>query len=239
MLKYRIFTFNPFGEKCAVGWDETGDGVVIDPGCYDGRETDELMEGIAGSRAKIKAVLLTHGHFDHIFGLTALLRRLGAKVPVYMNPEDKVILENDAAMAESFSLKAPDTSFVTSDIADGDVLKFGKTSFKVISTPGHTPGSVCFYDEADKVLFSGDTLFAGSIGRTDNKWGDYDKMIVAIMDKIMGLDGDTVVLPGHGPATTIGTERTHNPFLQPFNEPGEDEDINWDDDGLDIDGGVK
>ena len=117
-------------------------------------------------------------------------------------------------------------SFVTKELVDGQILRFAqddKASFKVIATPGHTPGCVCFYCEAAKTLFSGDTLFAGSIGRTDLEGGDYDKEIVSVMEKLMVLPGDVEVYPGHGPATSIAEERTTNPFLQPFNEPWEND----------------
>ena len=117
-------------------------------------------------------------------------------------------------------------SFETRELVEGQTLRFAqddKVSFKVIATPGHTPGCVCFYSEQAKVLFSGDTLFAGSIGRTDVDGGDYDKEIVSIMEKLMELPGDVEVYPGHGPATSIAVERTSNPFLQPFNEPWESE----------------
>ena len=107
---------------------------------------------------------------------------------------------------------------------DGDTVKFGETEFEVLSTPGHTPGGVCFLDRADKVLFSGDTLFAGSIGRTDHPQGDYDRLMEGIFNKLMTLDGDIDVIPGHGPHTTITDERTKNPFLQPFNLPYEEPD---------------
>ena len=107
---------------------------------------------------------------------------------------------------------------------EGDEIAFGNTKFSVIETPGHTFGGVCYYCKEEKLLVSGDTLFAGAIGRTDSQWGDYDKLIVAIMEKLMGLDGDVEVIPGHGPVTNIGYERTHNPFLQPFNEPDGDID---------------
>ena len=104
----------------------------------------------------------------------------------------------------------------------------------MITTPGHTPGGVCYYDETDKVLLTGDTLFAGAIGRSDLIGGDYDHLIISIMDKLMGLPGDVDVLPGHGRKTTIADERTHNPFLQPFNEP--EEDLDWDGEGIEIEG---
>ena len=106
----------------------------------------------------------------------------------------------------------------------------------MITTPGHTPGGVCFYDKADKVVFTGDTLFAGSIGRTDHPGGDYDKLIVSLMDKLMGIPGDVTVFPGHGHNTMISDERTHNPFLQPFNEPDMDH-LDWDADGIELHGG--
>jgi glyoxylase-like metal-dependent hydrolase (beta-lactamase superfamily II) len=101
------------------------------------------------------------------------------------------------------------------DLSDGDILSFGHTSLKVIATPGHTQGGVCFLCEEAGILFSGDTLFAGSIGRTDNIGGDYDQLIDSIVRKILPLDGDINVLPGHGPATSVGYERATNPFLQP------------------------
>jgi glyoxylase-like metal-dependent hydrolase (beta-lactamase superfamily II) len=107
-------------------------------------------------------------------------------------------------------------------VKEGDVIKIGNLNFEVIETPGHTPGGVCYLERNEKILFSGDTLFAGSIGRTDNQWADYDALMSGIFTKLMELDGDITVIPGHGPETTIATERTTNPFLMPFNEPFED-----------------
>ena len=135
-----------------------------------------------------------------------------------------MILKRDPVYAQGVGLKAPDVSFETEDLVDGQILApFDQVGFKVITTPGHTPGGVCFYSEENKILFSGDTLFAGSIGRTDLDGGDYDKEIVGIMEKLMLLPGDVEVYQGHGPSTSIAEERTTNPFLQPFNEPWENE----------------
>ena len=114
-------------------------------------------------------------------------------------------------------------------------MSFGKTEFTVISSPGHTPGGVCLYDAADKALFTGDTLFAGCIGRTDLPGGDYDQLIVGIMEKLLVLPADVTVFPGHGGTSSIADERTHNPFLQPFNEPDTDQ-IDWDADGIELRG---
>ena len=118
----------------------------------------------------------------------------------------------------------PATDIRTTDIADGDMIRFGNTEFEVISTPGHTPGGVCYLDSKDRLLLSGDTLFAGTIGRTDQPGGDYDRLMESIFSRLMCLDGDIDVIPGHGPKTSIAEERVKNPFLQPFNLPEDDEE---------------
>ncbi|MGM9737432.1 MAG: MBL fold metallo-hydrolase [Candidatus Cryptobacteroides sp.] len=234
MIRIYTFQFNPFQECCSLVWDKSGEAVIIDPGFYNAAEAETLYRKIASENLVPKMILLTHGHFDHIFGVKECAVKYS--IPVMMNRADNIILENDGAIAAAFGLRAPDVDFVTLPLEDGQSVAFGETVFKVIATPGHTPGGVCFYDEADKVLFSGDTLFAGSIGRTDNAWGDYDSLIKCIMEKLMGLDGDVSIIPGHGPQTNIGRERTHNPFLQPFNEPEPDE-LDWDADGIELKGG--
>ena len=131
-------------------------------------------------------------------------------------------MELTGAMAQKFHMEAPEIGFKTTDIHDADTLSAAGISFDVIATPGHTPGGVCYYIRDEGVLFSGDTLFAGAIGRTDLGYGEYDDEIRSIMEKIILLDPSVKVYPGHGPATTIGDERTGNPFLEPFNEPEEE-----------------
>ena len=223
-INIKSFHFNPFRENCYLVWDEGLDCVIIDPGCYETSEFSALKGFIATEKLSPKAIWLTHGHFDHIIGVAELSREYS--VPVYLSPEDSITLGGNNDVTLSFGLKRPDLSFVTKELVDGQILRFAqddKASFKVIATPGHTPGCVCFYCEAAKTLFSGDTLFAGSIGRTDLEGGDYDKEIVSVMEKLMVLPGDVEVYPGHGPATSIAEERTTNPFLQPFNEPWEND----------------
>ena len=232
MLKIKNYCFNPFQENGYLIWDDTMEGVIIDPGCINEGELEKVKKTIAEQGISIKAIWLTHGHFDHIYGVRALVENYG--VPVRLSPEDKAIMDKFSDHARSFGMPAPDTSFGTLDIKDKDILKFGETEFEVISTPGHTPGGVCFYDRKDKVLFSGDTLFAGAIGRTDLFMGEYDQLIVSLMDKVMGIDGEVKVFPGHGPSTDISHERTHNPFLQPFKESPEE--LDWDEEGLEIHG---
>lgn len=222
MLSIRHFTCNAFGENTFLLWDESGRGAIVDPGCQSPEERLALHRCIAEENLVPSCILLTHGHFDHIYGVAECVARYG--IPVYLDEAEKAVLPLMEPHCRSFGMPLPDTSFPTCPVREGDVVRFGNTSFTAISTPGHSPGGVCWYDEADRLLLSGDTLFAGTIGRTDLPLGDYDKLIVSIMDKLMGLPGEVDVLPGHGPRTDISHERTHNPFLQPFNEPWETDD---------------
>lgn len=221
MLNIKTFYFNPFQECTVLLWDETGSGVVADPGCSNEAEMKELQKYLLLKKIKLSAIWLTHAHPDHIYGVSGLLECFD--VPVLMHPLED--LDTAASLAERFGLPAPGSDFETVDIREGDTVRFGNTQFTVIETPGHTPGGVCFYDKADNLMLTGDTLFAGSIGRTDLQGGDYDHLIVSIMNKLMGLPGETEIIPGHGEPSDIGWERTHNPFLQPFNEPWEENDL--------------
>jgi len=226
-INIKSFCFNLFQENCYLLWDKGGSCVIIDPGNHGVLETGSLKDFIASKGLSPKAIWLTHGHFDHIYGVAELSREYS--IPVYMSPDDGQTLGKGNDSCVRYGLELPDTSFETRDILEGDELSLGQDdipgnpSFKVIATPGHTPGGVCFYDEEDGVLITGDTLFAGSIGRTDLWGGDYDKEILSIMEKLMDLPGSVEVFPGHGPQTSIAAERTTNPFLQPFNEPWDNE----------------
>ena len=222
MIHIEYFTFNPFMERCSIVWDDDRNCAIIDPGFYTAGERDMLYGFIEERKLSVKAILLTHGHFDHIFGAAEAAGHY--EVPVYMHPADKVILdEANPALCAAFRLKVPADSVQSLIPAkEGDSIEIGSMKFEVIETPGHTPGGVCYLERDGKVLFSGDTLFAGSIGRTDNQWADYDALMAGIFGKLMELDGDINVIPGHGPATSIATERMTNPFLMPFNEPFEE-----------------
>lgn len=213
MLNIRHFFFNPFQERTYVIWDGSQRGAVIDPGFMEDREQREFFLFLQGQKIELESILLTHAHIDHIYGVPACLGAFPG-IKVYLNPEDKFIKENAAWMADAMRMPQPDTLWDTEDIYDGQTLQIGEARLEVISTPGHTPGGVCFYCKQDGVLFSGDTLFSGSIGRTDLPGGDYDKIIASITGKLADLDSDVRVHPGHGWDTTIGTERVCNPFLQ-------------------------
>ena len=217
-LKIKSFCFNAFQENCYVLSDGGGNCVIVDPGCYTPFEVQSLKEYISLKGLVPTAIWLTHGHFDHLFGAAGLSRDYS--IPVLMSHADKALVEHDGEFARGVGLNPPDVSFEPVDLEDGQILRL---TFRVITTPGHTEGCVCFYSEEAKVLLSGDTLFAGAIGRTDLFGGDYDKEIVSIMDKLMGLPGDVAVLPGHGPDTSIAEERARNPFLHPWGR--EDDEI--------------
>jgi len=217
-MNIRHFSFNPFQTNTFIAWESEGGCVVIDPSFCDETERRQFMESLEKLGTRPEAVLLTHGHTDHIYGVKAILDSFGC--PVYMSAADIPV----CGITLFAGLPEADPDFKSEDVADGQVITAAGLEFKVITTPGHTPGSVCWLNEKYGVMFSGDTLFAGSIGRTDLPMGEYDDLIRSIMDKLMGLDGDTVIMPGHGGRSTIGWERTHNPFLEPFNEKEEEFD---------------
>lgn len=221
MSNIHHFYFNTLRECCHVMWKDGGEAVIVDPGAADSREMFELRDFIIHSGLKPAAILLTHGHFDHIYGVRELQDEFS--IPAFISREDEKVIERYKSFPPRFGMPVPDTDFRRSYVSEKESLEIGPFRFEVIETPGHSPGSVCYYDREDGILFTGDTLFAGTIGRTDLVFSDYDKEIVSIMEKLMVLDGDVVIYPGHGTFSDIGRERTTNPFLEPFNEPEESE----------------
>ena len=213
MMKIKRFVFNPFQENTYLVESPEGKCLIIDPGAYDREEKEILLANLRGKEPE--AVLLTHGHPDHLAAAGLLQREFGVKV--FMHPDDADVPSHIAGPLAAHL----DLEFETTALSDGQVLRLLGLECKVIHTPGHSPGGVCYWFESENVLFTGDTLFRGTIGRTDLYKGEYDDLIRSVMDKIMGLPGCTDVLPGHAGATTIAEERTENPFLQPFNEPEE------------------
>lgn len=220
MLKIQCFECNSFGERCIILWDETLECVICDPG-FTPEEAPEVFGFIGMNSLKPVAVILTHGHFDHLLGVKMAAGRFD--VPVYMHPADRIIVETNPAAAAVFDMPVPPSDFASIDIEDCSRISFGSHTLEVITTPGHTPGSVSYYCDEEKLLLSGDTLFAGTVGRTDLPGGDYDLLMESVKGKLMGLDGQVDVYPGHGPVTTIADERQKNPFLLPFNEPLDEE----------------
>ena len=230
MLRTRIFQFNPLGTNCVVAWDsDSSVCTIFDPGMSSEEEIDSLAGFLREHSLTPEAILLTHGHFDHAWGVYGFLKHF--KVPVYMSHEDLETLSKGAQVFKGMgpvSFRTLRTDIETIDLPSE--ITVGGVLWKVIKTPGHTPGGVCYYSEGNGLLISGDTLFAGAIGRTDLLGGDYDILMKSLLEKVMTLPGDTDVIPGHGQPTSIARESTANPFLQPFNEP----DADWSQDGIPI-----
>lgn len=212
IMTIKTFTFNPIQENTYLVYDETGEAVIIDAGMLFDREKTEIKEFLAHNNLTLKHVLNTHLHLDHQFGNKFLFDTFG--IAPHAGKEDEFLLETVNASAAMFGIPYPEAPQpIGSYIAENQKIKFGNTEFITLHTPGHSPGSYCFYCEIESALFVGDVLFNGSIGRTDLPQGDYATLINSIQTKLLPLPDSTVVYSGHGPTTTIGEERQYNPFL--------------------------
>ena len=233
MIRAEHFIFNALQTRCSVVWDEEGNCAFTDP-CFTSESEREALVSLVESKAlKSVCIMLTHCHFDHIYGMSSLAKEYG--IPVYAHLKELSTLEEtNPYICNAFGLPLPETFPMIKTIRDaafpsrfypvrdGQTVEVGSLKFEVLETPGHTSGGVCYLERNEKIIFCGDTLFAGAIGRTDHPGGDYDQLMRSIFEKLMHLDGDISVVTGHGPMTDIATERMTNPFLMPFNEPNEE-----------------
>ena len=190
-----------------AGCSETKEGVIIDPG----GNPERIMAEVERQDLSIKYVLNTHAHFDHTDANGAIVKATGA--PLALHPLDLPLLKASGGAA-MFGMQADTSPLPDLELQDGDELEVGTLRFKVLHTPGHTPGHVCFYEQAEGVLFDGDVLFFRSIGRTDLPGGKYQQLIDSIQGVLLVLPEETVVYSGHGPATAIGDETRLNPWLR-------------------------
>ena len=211
-MKIARLIFNPLQENTYVVWDESLEAVVIDAGNMSERENATLEQFLSERGLTPVYALNTHGHFDHLMGVEFLRQRYGAKFAV--SSKDNFLVENATQSAELFGIRAGDMpEKIDVDLEGMQSISFGQSELQIISTPGHTPGHVAFYEPNAKILFTGDTLFRESIGRTDLPGGDYSWIMKSILEKIMPLGDEVKVYPGHGETTDIGHESMYNPFV--------------------------
>ncbi|MBD9180320.1 MAG: MBL fold metallo-hydrolase [Odoribacter splanchnicus] len=212
-MEIEIFVNNPWQQNTVVLYDRTGEAVIIDCGCLGDDEEGQLKKFLSEKHLKPVALLDTHLHIDHIFGNNFVKKAFGLEAQA--GAADNYLIEHAveyAAMLGITGITPPPP--VGKYLNDGDVVKFGDSELKVIAVPGHSPGSLCFYSEPDRLLIAGDVLFAGSVGRSDLPGGNGRQLIEGIKNKLLCLPDEVRVIPGHGPETTIGEEKKHNPFLR-------------------------
>jgi glyoxylase-like metal-dependent hydrolase (beta-lactamase superfamily II) len=204
------FPVGPLQCNCTIlGDEEAHEAIVIDPG----DEVSRIARRLRELGLKLKQILVTHAHIDHVGGALRLKQLTGA--PIFFNENDVPLLKMMESQAGWIGIPTPETAPPDENLSEGLIVGLDRYPAEVIHTPGHTQGSVCLHIPSLKMLIAGDTLFAGSIGRTDLPGGNYPQIIDSIQTRLMLLSDETKVLPGHGPATTIGNERNGNPFLQP------------------------
>src|SRR5579872_2330563 len=206
---HEIIAVGPLQCNCSVIGDETThEGMVIDPG----DDIANVLALIQKHNLKVKQIVITHAHIDHIGGAMKLRAATGA--PILLNQNDQALVKMMDIQAGWIGVASPGLIQIDQSVSDADTVTAGKLTGNVMHTPGHTEGSICLYFPAEHKLIAGDTLFAGSIGRTDLPGGSFPKIISSLQEKVMALPDETIVVPGHGPLTTIGQERAENPFLQ-------------------------
>ena len=209
-VKALIVPVTPFQQNCTVLWsDATKQAVVIDPG----GDLPNIERAIAKAQVTVEKIWLTHGHVDHVGCAAELKARL--KVPIEgPHRDDLFLLQRVIESARSFGMTEAANVMPDRWLRDGDKVEVGQLTFDVLHCPGHSPGSVVFLNQKERLAIVGDVLFAGSIGRTDLPGGSHPRLLKSIRDKLMSLDDEIVIISGHGPTTTIGKERVTNPFLQ-------------------------
>ena len=205
---HEILPVGPLQCNCSVIGDErTREGMVIDPG----DDIEDVLALVRKHNLQIKQIVITHAHIDHVGGAMKLRRATGATI--LLNYNDSTLLKMMDAQAAWVGTAPPGKIEIDESLGQDDVVKTGSLTAIVLHTPGHTEGSICLYFAGEKKLIAGDTLFAGSIGRTDLPGGSYKKIINSLHERVLALPDETIVVPGHGDLTTIGQERESNPFL--------------------------
>ncbi len=210
MIHIKTLVFNPFSENTYIVYDDTLTAVIVDPGCYEKEEKEELDNFIKSKNLTIKYLLNTHTHIDHVLGNYHVKEKY--KVPFLMHKKDEPVLKAVKAYAPNYGFANYTEASPDQFLEEGDEVAFGNSKFSVLFLPGHAPGHIGFYNKQEKILLSGDVLFRGSVGRTDLPGGHHETLINSIQQKLFVLPNDVVVYPGHGSTTTLGVEKISNPY---------------------------
>ena len=211
MIQVKTYAFNPFQENTYLIYDETKKCVILDPGCFFPEEQKELTDFIAKNDLQPKYIIHSHGHVDHVLGSNYL--RDHYNIQAIMHKDDLNILRRSKDFGEMIGITVEQPRDPEIFIEEGEKISFGSTSFDVLHLPGHSPGSIGLYNEKEHVIFAGDVLFRRGIGRTDLMGGDHMTLINNIKSKLLSLNDDTIIYPGHGETTTIKEEKRENPLL--------------------------
>jgi glyoxylase-like metal-dependent hydrolase (beta-lactamase superfamily II) len=212
MLHVHRFEFNPFRENTYVLYDETGECAIIDPGCYSGDERAMLEDFIVSKALRPVYLLNTHCHLDHVFGNLFVAQTWG--LPLYLHELEENVLEYATEAGDKYGLPFEGYAGDMRFLVPGEFVKIGNGELKILFTPGHSPGSVSLYNEADGYVIAGDVLFSGSVGRTDLRGGNFDVLEQSIRTQLYSLPDNTKVYPGHGGGTSTGFEKANNPFVR-------------------------
>lgn len=213
MIQIKTFAVNFLQENCHILSDETGEAVIVDCGAYFDEERTGIKDYIRRNGLRPVHHLLTHGHFDHVFGAKWLEAAYGLRPEMEAGDVETYLMQPrqiEMFLHRPFPIDLPEPG---AKLTEGDVLRFGSHTLRVIATPGHTPGGVCFYCEDEALLLSGDSLFRASIGRCDFPGSNGETLVRTLRERVLTLPPDTRVLPGHGPETTIAFERDNNPYI--------------------------
>jgi len=210
MVHIQQFVFNPFMENTYIVYDDTLQAVIVDPGCYERHEQNELIEFIKQKKLNVIQLINTHCHIDHVLGNHFVLENF--KVPFLMHELDLPVLQAVPNYAAGYGFANYLPASPTGYLKEGDVVKVGNIHFDVLHLPGHAPGHIGLMNEKERVFIGGDVLFDGSIGRTDLPGGDFDTLIDSIKAKLFNYHDEVKVYSGHGPETTLGKEKNTNPF---------------------------
>ena len=212
-MKIKSFTFNPFQENTYIIYDKTKECLIVDPGCYTEEEKNILKEFITKQKLTPTKLINTHCHIDHILGNKFVHQQW--EVPLYIHKADLPLLENAKKISEMYGFENyEDSPLPQHYLEEENIITCGKSSFNILFTPGHAPGHICLLNKKNNIIISGDVIFKESIGRTDLPGGDHNTLINSIMKKIFPLPDETQIFCGHGPITSLGSEKKYNPFLQ-------------------------